>query len=60
MFIVTIDTELCTGCGECTKGCPAQILVLAEGKAVIIEGDCLGCQSCVPTCPVGAIKVDEY
>jgi NAD-dependent dihydropyrimidine dehydrogenase PreA subunit len=60
MFVVTVDPDLCTGCGECTKACPAQILSLVDGKAVASADDCLGCQSCVAICPVGAITVDEY
>jgi len=60
MFIVTIDLDTCTGCGACVESCPAQILVLADGKVTVVDGDCMGCQSCVELCAAGAIKVDEY
>jgi len=60
VFIVTVDADLCVGCGECIKACPAQIFKLVDGKAVPSDDECLGCQSCVAVCPAGAIKVDEY
>lgn len=60
MFVVTIDQDVCIGCGECAKACPAQILAMVEGKAQVVGDDCMGCQSCVLVCPVGAVKVEEY
>lgn len=60
MFLVSIDAELCVGCGECAKGCPAQILKMDEDKAQVVGDDCLGCESCVTVCSAGAVKVDEY
>lgn len=60
MFVVTIDPDACSGCGECTQSCPAQILELVEGKATVVGEDCLGCQSCSGLCQAEAIKVDEY
>ena len=62
MFMVTIDEDKCVGCGQCTQGCPAQILGMTDGKASVTgdAAECLGCQSCVMTCPVEAIIVNEY
>lgn len=31
-FFITIDTDKCNGCGECTPVCPAGILVLEENQ----------------------------
>ena len=63
MFMVAIDDGKCVGCGECTKGCPAQILDMGkEGKAEV-SGDpseCMGCQACVMVCPCEAINVSEF
>jgi len=60
VFIVTIDSDICSGCGECTRSCPAQILALVENKATVVGEDCLGCQACVGLCQSKAITVDEY
>ncbi|VBB05919.1 Hypothetical protein LUCI_1130 [Lucifera butyrica] len=60
MFVVTVDSGLCQGCGECAKGCPVQMFTVLNGKAQVSEDECLGCQSCVSLCTVGAISVDEY
>ncbi|MDD4601297.1 Ferredoxin-1 [bioreactor metagenome] len=60
MFIVTVDAEACSGCGECVKACPGQILALQDCKAQLVGDECLGCLSCETVCPATAIKVEEY
>lgn len=60
MFIVSVDSENCVGCGECAKSCPAQLFVLDSGKAEVGDGECMGCQTCTIVCPVGVITVQEY
>jgi NAD-dependent dihydropyrimidine dehydrogenase PreA subunit len=60
MYVVTVDVDLCTGCGECVNTCPAQIFRIENDKSVVNDDECLGCQSCVAICPVGAIKVEEF
>jgi NAD-dependent dihydropyrimidine dehydrogenase PreA subunit len=60
MFVVTVNEELCTGCGECVNSCPAQIFKLENNKSVVGNDECLGCQGCVAVCPVAAVKVEEF
>ncbi len=58
---ITIDPELCTGCGKCITVCKSFNIVLTEGKATI--GDptrgfgCIGCGHCMAICPEGAIEI---
>ena len=60
MYVVSVDQDICTGCGECVSACPAQIFKVEGGKAEASQDECLGCQGCVSVCPATAIKVDEY
>ncbi len=47
-----IDLGKCTGCGECVKICPKQVLELEKGKAVAKkELECTLCGDCARTCP---------
>ncbi len=47
-----IDPRECTGCGECVKICPKQVLELEKGKAVAKkELECTLCGDCARTCP---------
>lgn len=50
-----IDTELCIGCGACIEICPADAIVLKEGKAEIRTEKCKKCKACINSCPVNAI-----
>ncbi|ABC21115.1 [Fe-Fe] hydrogenase large subunit C-terminal domain-containing protein [Rhodospirillum rubrum] len=48
---VTIDPELCTGCGRCVETCPVQAIAGSRGKAHEIEAAaCVSCGRCVATC----------
>lgn len=61
MFMVSIDEEMCTGCGQCAEGCPAHILDF-DGTHASVSGDpcdCMGCEACVTVCPSGACSVVE-
>ncbi len=56
--IITIDEDLCTGCGDCVPGCPEGALQIIDGKARLVSDlMCDGLGACVGECPTGAMKV---
>ncbi|MBN1985956.1 MAG: 4Fe-4S binding protein [Prolixibacteraceae bacterium] len=50
-----VNTELCTGCGNCVEVCPVEAISLTDGRAIIEEIKCTNCRICANECPVGAI-----
>jgi len=59
---VTIDLELCTGCGTCEAVCPEVFELDDEGFARVIPGaDCAEagcCAEAADSCPEGAITIE--
>ncbi|UCE44462.1 MAG: 4Fe-4S dicluster domain-containing protein [Candidatus Bathyarchaeota archaeon] len=67
-YALTLDKELCTGCGICEEICPREAIEIkkfpkVEGERVepptinIDEQKCHYCGICDPICPFGAIEV---
>jgi NAD-dependent dihydropyrimidine dehydrogenase PreA subunit len=58
--IITIDEDLCNGCGECITACAEGALKLIDGKARLLkEQFCDGFGDCIGECPTGALTIVE-
>ena len=58
--IITINEELCNGCGLCIPNCPEGALQVIDGKARLVSDlFCDGLGACVGYCPEGAMTVVE-
>lgn len=49
--------EQCIGCRECEKLCPADAIVMRDGKPIINKKACIRCFCCQEFCPRGALVV---
>lgn len=58
--IVTINEELCDGCGLCIPSCHEGALRIVNGKAKLVADKlCDGLGACLGHCPRGAITVEK-
>jgi len=58
--IITIDEDLCNGCGECVTGCSEGAIAIIDGKAKLVKEEyCDGFGDCIGNCPLGAITIEE-
>lgn len=58
--IITINEDLCNGCGLCANACHEGAIEIIVGKAHLIsESYCDGLGDCLSECPTGAISLEE-
>ncbi len=56
-FVVAIDEESCTGCGDCTERCQMDALSVENELVVLSEDICIGCGNCVTACPTESLAM---
>lgn len=68
MVKITINEELCKGCGLCARACPKDLIELSKSKlnakgyhpATIADIEkCIACASCARICPDVAIYIEK-
>lgn len=58
--VITINEELCDGCGNCVSACSEGALQIVNGKAKLVkENFCDGFGDCIGECPTGALTIEE-
>ncbi len=57
--IVSIDQELCNGCGACVTPCAEGAIEMVDGKAKVVREElCDGAGFCIGVCPTGALSIE--
>ncbi len=57
--VVSIDENLCTGCGECVSPCAEGAIQIIDGKARVVREElCDGAGFCLGVCPEGALSIE--
>jgi electron transport complex protein RnfB len=56
-YQATIDTDVCSGCGECVDRCQMDAITLEGDVAAINLDRCIGCGVCIYHCPTEALSL---
>jgi NAD-dependent dihydropyrimidine dehydrogenase PreA subunit len=56
-FVVAIDRDRCSGCGDCIDRCQMEALSLVDELISVNAELCLGCGNCIPACPTETLSM---
>ncbi|MCK5123501.1 MAG: ferredoxin [Candidatus Pacebacteria bacterium] len=56
---MTVDQELCVGCGVCAGLCPDVFEMQDDGKAKVVSKNDCDHNEAINNCPVGAIETEN-
>lgn len=56
-YIISVDSDLCSGCETCVDRCQFDALSVPEDTCVAESERCIGCGVCTITCPEGALSL---
>jgi len=57
-FIVIVDEEECTGCGDCIDRCQMEALSMQDDIVAMDADRCFGCGLCISVCPASALRME--
>jgi Na+-translocating ferredoxin:NAD+ oxidoreductase subunit B len=58
-YQAAVDSDTCSGCGECVERCQMTAVTLDDEVAVINPERCIGCGVCVYHCPTEAMTLES-
>ncbi|OGD35349.1 MAG: hypothetical protein A2V45_09740 [Candidatus Aminicenantes bacterium RBG_19FT_COMBO_58_17] len=58
-FRVSVQDDLCDGCGICLDRCQMEALSMIDGLVAADLSRCIGCGLCVSTCPTKALSLER-
>ncbi len=56
-YQAALDSDTCSGCGECVERCQMEAIILEDNVAVVNPDRCIGCGVCVYHCPTEALSL---
>ena len=60
MKYISINKELCIGCGKCVNDCVSEKIKLIDGKAEFLYERCIECGHCYAICPTKAVTMEHF